>query len=372
MNRKIGFAVVGTGFIGSFEARVVHAHPGAKVVAVAGGRSGRAAQLARELGCEWSHAIGEVIHRPDVEAVIVATPNDSHVEPVVQAAHAGKHIFLEKPMALAVEDCDRMIEAIERGGVHFMLGTMMHFYEGFQRIKRLIDQGAIGRPLVGYAARTGWERPQAEVSWKKMQARSGGHLFHHIHEIDLLRWWMGDVKNVFARAANFAHKGPGFGDEHDVVLVSLEFESGALAHMEYGSGFHMGEHSVKINGERGGFHVINAESQVLFRQEGRADEVFPIFDDDRANRSLKRLFEETDGGIAYGRPGDQPRYYLGRAIQTELHRFIEVLHGSPISPEEAWLFDPYQGRAAVAVAEAALESARTGEAVSPARVSPAR
>ena len=108
-------------------------------MAVAGGRSGRAAQLARELGCEWSHAIGEVIHRPDVEAVIVATPNDSHVEPVVQAAQAGKHIFLEKPMALAVEDCDRMIEAIERGGVRFIWDDD-HFYEGFQRIKRLIDQ----------------------------------------------------------------------------------------------------------------------------------------------------------------------------------------------------------------------------------------
>lgn len=367
MKRKLGFGIIGAGFIGSFEARVIHAHPEAKVVAVAGGKSGRAVELAKELGCDWSADFGEVIRRPDVDAVIVASPNDSHVDPVIQAARAGKHIFLEKPMALSVADCDRMIEAIEQSGVRFMLGTMMHYYEGFQRIKRLIDGGAIGRPLVGFAARTGWERPQTEVSWKKRQARSGGHLFHHIHEIDLLRWLMGDVKNVFARAGNLAHHGPGFGDEDDVVLLSLEFESGAFAHMEYGSGFYMGDHAVKIHGERGGFHVINAQSEIVFRQEGKADEVFPIFDDEEANRSMCRLFEETDGGIAYGRPGDQPRYYLARAIEKELHRFIDVLQGGALDPDEEWLFDPHQGRAAVAVAQAALESARTGEVVRPAR-----
>lgn len=365
MGSKLGVAVIGAGFIGSYEARVIHEHPEAKVVAVAGGHGGRAEQLAGQLGCYGTSDWREIIDRPDVDAVIVASPNDSHTDPVIEAARAGKHIFLEKPMALSVRDCDRMIEAVEGSGVHFMLGTMMHYYEGFQRMKRLIDEGAIGRALVGFAARTGWETPQATVSWKKRQSQSGGHLFHHIHEIDLLRWFMGDVKSVFARANNFAHRGPGFGDEDDVVLLSLEFESGAFAHMEYGSAFHLGEHVVKIHGERGGFHVSNERSEIVFRQAGQPDEVFPLFEDEEANRSMRRLFEDTDGGIAYGRPGDEPRHYLARAIKTELHRFIRVLQRGAPEPWEAWLFDPRQGRAAVAVAEAALESARRGEPVRP-------
>jgi predicted dehydrogenase len=330
---------------------------------VTGGGGTTAPALAAELKCDYEPSLQSLLARADVDAVIVATPNYLHTEPVCLAAEHGKHVFLEKPMALSVRDCDAMIAALRAGGVIFMLGTMMHYYEGFVRIKEAINRGEIGRPMVAFAARTGWQLPEPVIPWKKMQAMSGGHLFHHIHEIDLLRWFVGDVRSVFARARNFAHVGEGYGDEDDVVLLSLEFTNGAFGTMEYGSGFHFGEHVVKISGSQGAFLVDNARSKIVQRTLGGRDVEFDLFDDPEANESMIALFREADGGIAFGRQGDLPRHYLARAIRMELDAFIRAVTDGVIEERDRWMFDPLQGRAAVAVAEGALQSARTGQPV---------
>lgn len=223
MKDPIRFAITGSGYIGAEFARIVDALPNAELVAVHSGTGAGARRVADELGCEVAPTLGELVARDDVDAVIVATPNNLHREPVTLAAHHGKHVFCEKPFALSAADCDAMLAACDDAGVRLMLGHTMHFFSGMQRAKEWIDAGVIGRPLVAHAERTGWEAPREQLSWKKQQEVSGGHLFHHIHEIDLLLWCIGDVAAVRAVGGNLAHQGEGHGDEDDVILLTLEF-----------------------------------------------------------------------------------------------------------------------------------------------------
>jgi predicted dehydrogenase len=178
--KTVGFGIVGCGFFGGGFARIINNLEGARTVAVNGGS--RAQALAGELGCDMYEDPEEMMASADIDAVIVASPNHVHKHPVVLAAKHGKHVFCEKPIALTATDCNEMINACKENQVLFMSGHIMNFMNGVQRVKGWIDSGQIGRPIVVHSERTGWEPKQANVSWKKNMATSGGHLFHHIHD----------------------------------------------------------------------------------------------------------------------------------------------------------------------------------------------
>lgn len=362
--REVGFAVIGAGYFGRALARAVQATPGARLMAVMSRTPEQARLAGTELGVRWFTDLTDVVGSEAVQAVIVATPNHLHREPVVTAARAGKHVFCEKPMALSVGDCDAMIAAAREAGVTLMLGHMQHFYDGVRLAKDAITRGIIGRPIVARVERTGWEPTQKRVSWKKMRETSGGHLFHHIHEIDLLLWFIGPVESVYARADNLAHQGPGHGDEDDVVLVSLKFKNGALATMEYGSAFWLDEHYVKVGGDAGGVMVDSKRSRVVIKIGGESEREEPLFQDPQAQTSMLNLYARAHGGVVYGLPTHAPPYFLQQAVQRELGVFVDTLRGRPIPEEFRVLFGGEAGRAAVEVAEAAMRSAKLGALVS--------
>ncbi len=360
MREVVGYGITGCGYIGAAQARVIDSLDGARLVAVHSATGAGAERVSAALGCDVAASIDDLVARSDVDAVIVASPNDAHREPVTKAAGAGKHVFCEKPFALSLADTDAMLAACRSAGVTLMVGHMMHFYDGVLLMKRWIDEGAIGRPLVAHVERTGWEDPQPQVSWKKRQERSGGHLFHHIHEIDLLQWLVGPATRVYAAGGNLAHQGSGFGDEDDVILLTLEFERGALGTMQYGSAFHLGEHFLKIGGTEGAIVMSHKEAYVELVRPGRERKRFPLFDDPDSQDSLLALFRRTHGGSTYGRPTDVPPLYLHRALVAELTYFNDVLRGAEVSPLRRPLFDGSAARAAIAVAETGLRSLRRG------------
>jgi len=251
-----------------------------------------------------------------------------------------------------------MLGACREAGVTLMVGHMMHFYTGVMRVKQWIDDGVVGRPLVAHVERTGWEDPQPQVSWKKQQSQSGGHLFHHIHEIDLLQWLMGPATTVFAAGGNLAHQGTSFGDEDDALLLTLGFASGAFATMQYGSAFHWGEHFLKVNGSKGAIRMSHKEATIDLLLPGQGVQRCPLFDDEASQRSLLDLFQRTHGGSTYGKPTDRPPRYLTHALEDEIGYFNDVLLGKPVDALRRPLFDGSAARAAVAVAQTALESRR--------------
>ena len=211
---SIGVGILGCGFVGAAHARIVHQHPSVSVRAVASGTGSSARTLAIELGCDCEDDAKSLMSRGDVHAVVIATPNHLHAEHAMLAANHGKHVFMEMPMALSVRDCDALIEELRRSRTICMLGALLHYYEGIQRGKALINEGAVGQTYSAAAAHTSWS-PRPFGSWKDRRVATGGHLFHHMHEIDLFRWWVGEIVTVFAQT------GFGVSDRDDVVLVTL-------------------------------------------------------------------------------------------------------------------------------------------------------
>ena len=123
--KTVGYAIVGTGYFGAELGRIMKEQEGAKIVAVLDPENGQT--IADELGCDVETDLDTLYSRDDVDAVIVATPNYLHKEPVVKAAEHGVNVFCEKPIALSYQDCDDMVRACQEHGVIFMAGHVMNF-----------------------------------------------------------------------------------------------------------------------------------------------------------------------------------------------------------------------------------------------------
>lgn len=148
--KELGVAVVGAGRIGSLRARLAAAHPSVRFVAISDLDAARAAAVAKQVGAEF--ASGDnfgVIDRPEVDAVIVATSEPEHAVPVLHALECGKPVLVEKPIALTLEDADRMVAAAYRTGVELRVGYTMRFQRRYLVAKEQIVQGRLGRIVGG-------------------------------------------------------------------------------------------------------------------------------------------------------------------------------------------------------------------------------
>jgi len=360
MSDLLRYGVVGAGYFGAELARAAAELPGAKLAAVQSASGTGARRVAEELGCDAFTSLDALVRSVDV--VVVASPNDVHREAVQRAAELGRPVFCEKPLALSTVDAESMISTCQNAGVVLMAGHVQRFYDGARRMKTLLDGGVIGRPLVAHVERTGWEPPRQKVSWKKMQAHSGGHLFHHIHEIDLVHWLMGPAAHVYAAGGNLAHHGAGHGDEDDVLLLTIGLRSGSFATMEYGSAFRLGKHFLRVNGTDGAL-VLDSQTASLEIHTAEGVAVEPFFTDPESQADLLALFRRTDGGVAYGLSDERPPHYLRAAARAELALLDSVVRGVQIPAGSEDLFDGSAALTAVRTAQGALESLRTGRIV---------
>lgn len=315
-------------------------------------------KIAKELNCINTNSLDELVERKDVDCIIVATPNNLHKEPVLKAAKNKKHVFCEKPIALSYEDCDEMVRVCKENGVMFMAGHVMNFFNGVIHAKELINKGIIGKVLYCHSARNGWEDVQETISWKKIREKSGGHLYHHIHELDCVQFLMGGIpKTVTMTAANVAHNDERFGDEDDMLFINMEFEGNRFAILEFGSAFRWGEHYVLIQGEKGAIKLDMYHCEGTLRVDDK-DSYFLIHenkeeDDDRRNIYKKRF---SDGAIQYGKPGKRTPMWLSSIMKKELRYLNDILHGMKPTGDFKKLLTGEAARAAIATADACIKS----------------
>lgn len=354
---EVNYGIVGAGYFGSALARALANMPSARVSTVYDPHN--AAALATSIGCTQAESLEQLCSSADVDAVVVATPNWAHVEPVLLAARNGKHIFCEKPIALSYGDCQRMVDAARSAGVTLMAGHVTNFMNGVRQAKALIAEGVIGDVIFCRAVRNGWEEPQREVTWKKKRELSGGHLYHHIHELDLVQSIMGPAVDVTMVGGNVAHQGPQFGDEDDLLLITLEFANQRFAALEYGSAFRWPEHHVLIEGTKGAIYIDLQEVGVELRTPTRRQR-FPLHRTVEEDLDRTAIYQNstTDGAIMYGNPSIQPPLWLNGIIEQELEYFHGLMLGAQPLPEFAALTDGTAATAAIATADALSLSLR--------------
>lgn len=355
-NDVVRYGVVGTGYFGAELARAMRDNDGAKIVAVFDPENGET--IADELKCEAVDTLDSLVTRDDIDCVIVATPNYLHKEPVIKAAQNHKNVFCEKPIALNYQDCVDMVNACKEAGVIFMAGHIMNFFNGVHHAKELINEGAIGDILFVKSVRNGWEEPQPSISWKKIREKSGGHLYHHIHELDCVQFIMGGLPTtVTMSASDVAHNGEQFGDEDDLIMMNLEFPGNRYAHLEWGSAFRWGEHYVLIEGTKGAIMLNMYDTGGTLRVNGK-DTHFLIHESQEEDDDRTRIYHSTemDGAIQYGHPGKLTPMWLHSLIVKEMKFLNDVLHGMEVPDEYKKLLDGTAAEEAIATADAATLS----------------
>ena len=229
MKQKISVALIGSGRAGMIHARNFKGSvPCAKIVAVCDPVPEAAKSAAQELEIDLCYTdYKQVMENEDIDAVIVATPTKYHCEIVIAAANAGKHILCEKPMAMSVEECDRMDEAAKRNHVALQVAFMRRFDASFMAAKKMVDQGEIGDVVM---VRSNTRGPSIPKPWMYDISKSNGPLAEVCsHDIDSLRWFTNsDFKTVFAIGGNYrcpdAKKE--FPDFYDNVTLNASFRNG--------------------------------------------------------------------------------------------------------------------------------------------------
>ena len=197
----------------------------------------------------------ELLDRPDIDVVSICLPSGLHGEVGRAAARAGKHVLVEKPIAVTLEDADSLIETAESAGITLGVVLQNRFNPPMRELRRVVDDGLLGRIILGNAT-VRWYRPQEyyEDGWHGTWKMDGGALMNQsIHHIDALQWLMGDVESVFTYSGTLAHRM----EAEDIGVAVVRFKSGSLATVE-GSTVTYPENlegSVALFGERGSVKV---------------------------------------------------------------------------------------------------------------------
>ena len=219
-----GVAILGTGMWAPQLAAAAQ-RAGLRLVACHSREEGRRRAFAERFGCLAAARPEEAIGHPEVEGVIVATPNDAHEEHTRACAQLGRHVFVEKPIADTLEAGERMRDACLDVGVVLMVGHAFRRLGAARRTKQLIDEGALGRVVL---AEANMSLPGSfkAGAWRAERARNpGGPVMQlGIHHVDTLSHWLGPVRRSTGR---FSHIHAA-ADIDDLGVVTLEFEAGAL------------------------------------------------------------------------------------------------------------------------------------------------
>ena len=305
---QIGLALVSCGNMGKSLVTAAADLDLCRVVAVADPVEEKARTLADELGVPHHVDTAELLARDDVDAVIVASPNFTHCEVTCQAAAAGKHVFVEKPMALNTADCTSMIDACDAAGVKLMVGQVLRYLPTFQAIRDLIATGDYGEPFAIRTTRIGggWGGKYS-ASWRMRKDQCGGPLFEvSQHELDFMRCVCGDVESVAAAMGQYREFAV---DYEDLDFVMLHFKRGGKGCLMAGHAAVLGGYDGMILCTKGGL-TFKGWGEVTHQVEGQEPVTLtPAADDYEpgVRREVREFLEAVRDDTEPPIPGEEGR-----------------------------------------------------------------
>ena len=226
---KIRICLIGAGRVGKVHALSLKNNiPEAELVAVVEKDEEVVQRFTKEFGLKKSFKDHrDALEWGEFDAIIITTPTFTHKMITVDAAHAKKHIFCEKPMALNVEEADEMVQEVEKAKVKLQIGFMRRFDRGFLAAKQKVERGLIGEPVLIKSTTRG---PGLPPEWARDVSKSGGMLAEvGSHDFDTLKWFAeSKFKEIFAFATNYKcyelkKKYPDFYD-HAIIIARFQNE----------------------------------------------------------------------------------------------------------------------------------------------------
>ena len=232
MARKIRMGFIGVGSMGFSHLQLFHKDCGKQAEAVAlcardAGRIRRAMEVAPNMTLFKKE---EDLIQSDLDAIVISSPNFTHVPLALAALKAGKHIFLEKPVGITPSECRKLLRATKRSDRVLMIGHELRYSPYFAKIKTLIDAGAVGTPHMTWCKEFRGPFQPKSRDWIQDRRKSGGCLVDkNCHHFDLMNWWLGArPKLVSAFGSNAGNRGiTGPNQAHDHATVSWEYDNGA-------------------------------------------------------------------------------------------------------------------------------------------------
>ncbi len=247
-------ALVGCGRISKRHAELLGGGiiQGAELAAVCDVRFDRAELLGERFQVPAYRDMDEMMEGESVDVVGVLTPSGAHADHVVNLAKYGKHILVEKPMALTLDDADAMIEACDQNGCRLFVVKQNRFNVPVVKLREAVESGRFGKFVLG-TVRVRWSRNQAyydQDEWRGTWRMDGGVLTNQAsHHVDMLEWMMGDVESVFAKSNTSLVSI----EAEDTAVVTIKFRNGALGVIEATTAARPKdlEGSISILGEKG-------------------------------------------------------------------------------------------------------------------------
>jgi predicted dehydrogenase len=327
-------AIVGAGFMGSTHARAYAGLPDTQVAAIVSRGSPRGTQLAAELGATHLTDPAPVLDDPTIDIVDICYPSHAHEQLAVAALQAGKHVLVEKPLALSLDAAERILAAWRASGRLLMVGHVLRFWPEYVALAEVVTSGRIGRPLFANGYRLS-SRPPDRGVFARPELTGGAVVDLQIHDDDQLNWLLGQPRSVYCQG----RRGEGGGWDHVLTTVSYDGAAGTLEAsmlMPEGYPFSMG---LRVIGEGG-------TVEYGFRAGGVSVE----------------MGRQAGTSLAVYAPGREPEPLtppLHDAYEAEVAYFVDcVRRGQPptvTTPEDAL--------AALRVALAAVDSLGSGQVV---------
>jgi myo-inositol 2-dehydrogenase/D-chiro-inositol 1-dehydrogenase/scyllo-inositol 2-dehydrogenase (NAD+) len=303
--------MVGAGRVGKLHSGTLMRHvPDGDVVTLVDPSTAVLKETGDEFGISSRFAsLEEALDKSDFEAVIITTPTFTHKELAIMAAEQGKHVFLEKPMALSLEECDAIITATEKNGVVLQLGFMRRFDPEFAAAEERIAGGEIGEPMMIKSLTHG---PGLPPAWANDLKTSNGMIAEvNSHDMDCTRWLIGsNPERMYVETANFKGDERGATAEHfyDNMFATIKFESGALGNVsgvcpcDYGY-----DARVEIIGKKGIMQIGEMKGQAVVvcvnRDQGLITPIYRRWPE----RFAWAYIQEIEHFVACARTGEKPR-----------------------------------------------------------------
>lgn len=334
----LGVGIIGAGRIGKLHVDNLRKIPQIRIKSVSDVGIDHLEAWAKEKQIEvLTNDYYDLLNDPEIQAVFICSPTNTHASIIKEAAVAGKHIFCEKPVSFSVEETEEAIAVVEKAGVKLQIGFNRRYDPNFRRIKTLVRDGQIGRPHILRITSRDPEPPGVDY----VKASGGLFMDMMIHDFDMARYIMGsEVVEVFATGAVLVDPAIGKVGDIDTAVVTLKFANGALG-------------------------VIDNSRQAVYGYDQRLE----IFGEKGSAQADNNRATTVEVSTAEGVTKDKPLYFfLERYTQAYFDEVVEFT--SAIIENKEVTCTGFDGLQAQRIAKAAKESLEKGTPVQVNLVSP--